>query len=442
MSVNVICELVEEDKPSIRAALMRTGAVSVLAHHSNQVKAVRALLSLAKYKYTHSDICNHLEAILDRTLTPDPIHLLCTYAVGVLHRCLPAILVRLTNGRRLYATMVARLLCLTHMQPSAHVLLERTLRTRPNENVDAIVVASPLFNIYSPQEVAFYNVVARRCPHATAKRFGKYLIRDVCRDAAPCMLETLRLCMNYLEEDVFCSDMIDCILDSTKPMVSCTMAQVFFRCAQTDASAVRVAASHTRWGAFVTYLRETTETNKTIGSLSPALLLQIALHQGLDEASQAYLREHLLQFPHRFSFTATENIDALRSIVDVAIELNLPLPMYRQYLTSIEDHEAALRQHKRLAELHLDDIVPPDAFQCPITMEPMKDPVVASDGHTYERSSLQRILDMSDHRSPLTRELLDRRTMIPNINLKKRIRDYADEICSIAEKAQKMYRRS
>ena len=50
--------------------------------------------------------------------------------------------------------------------------------------------------------------------------------------------------------------------------------------------------------------------------------------------------------------------------------------------------------------------------ECPITLEPCVDPVVASDGHTYERAAiLQVIADTAC--SPLTRARLDER-VVPN----------------------------
>ncbi len=44
---------------------------------------------------------------------------------------------------------------------------------------------------------------------------------------------------------------------------------------------------------------------------------------------------------------------------------------------------------------------------CPITKEVMVDPVLASDGHVYERSAIQRLVG---HASPLTRQPL-----LPNL---------------------------
>lgn len=86
------------------------------------------------------------------------------------------------------------------------------------------------------------------------------------------------------------------------------------------------------------------------------------------------------------------------------------------------------RRAKQLKDLGIDDISTPDDFLCPITKEPMRAPVVASDGHSYERDALMVHLQHSK-RSPLTREVLDPKVCTPNLVLKKRIRNHFDEMC-------------
>jgi hypothetical protein len=43
-------------------------------------------------------------------------------------------------------------------------------------------------------------------------------------------------------------------------------------------------------------------------------------------------------------------------------------------------------------------------FLCPIRMEIMKDPVVAADGHTYERGAIEDWFARGNSSSPMTRE--------------------------------------
>lgn len=64
-------------------------------------------------------------------------------------------------------------------------------------------------------------------------------------------------------------------------------------------------------------------------------------------------------------------------------------------------------------------------LRCPITLEIMHDPVIAGDGHSYERSAIERWL--SGHRtSPLTGRVMPSMTLLPNHRLRQLIQDLAD----------------
>jgi serine/threonine protein kinase len=65
----------------------------------------------------------------------------------------------------------------------------------------------------------------------------------------------------------------------------------------------------------------------------------------------------------------------------------------------------------------------PANFICPISLVMMEDPVICSDGHSYERSAIEEWLRTSD-RSPMTNETLANRTLIPNRALKLIIEGY------------------
>lgn len=54
---------------------------------------------------------------------------------------------------------------------------------------------------------------------------------------------------------------------------------------------------------------------------------------------------------------------------------------------------------------------------CPISQEPMSDPVVAADGHTYERSSIEKWL-AKNNTSPLTGLPLSHKNLTPNYTLR------------------------
>lgn len=67
----------------------------------------------------------------------------------------------------------------------------------------------------------------------------------------------------------------------------------------------------------------------------------------------------------------------------------------------------------------------PNMPSCPITSEPMIDPVVAADGHTYERAAIARWLQESD-KSPLTGSILPHKELVPNYGLLSSLQEQAD----------------
>ena len=68
----------------------------------------------------------------------------------------------------------------------------------------------------------------------------------------------------------------------------------------------------------------------------------------------------------------------------------------------------------------------PKEFICPITLEPMVDPVTASDGYTYERKAIEHSLSSGNSRSPMTNERMDDR-VVANRTLKIMIAEWADK---------------
>ncbi len=62
----------------------------------------------------------------------------------------------------------------------------------------------------------------------------------------------------------------------------------------------------------------------------------------------------------------------------------------------------------------------PQEYVCPITLLPMNDPVIASDGHSYEREAIVQWLKTNPN-SPLTRQPMNVNTLQPNPSLKAAI---------------------
>ena len=135
---------------------------------------------------------------------------------------------------------------------------------------------------------------------------------------------------------------------------------------------------------------------------------------------------------------AGDDAAALQEAIDQAAAVRVAdavlQPAHTKLAAMREAAEAARRE--RRTSLGLDELKTPDEFVCPITFEVMQDPVVASDGHTYERSAIEEVLALPEERrkSPLTREPLQA-TLFPNRALKNRIAAHEQEAEALAEKA-------
>jgi hypothetical protein len=66
----------------------------------------------------------------------------------------------------------------------------------------------------------------------------------------------------------------------------------------------------------------------------------------------------------------------------------------------------------------------PNGFECPITLEVMTDPVIAADGHSYERAGIEAYFRSGQNKSPITRAVFATQNLMPNIALKKAIEDW------------------
>ena len=83
--------------------------------------------------------------------------------------------------------------------------------------------------------------------------------------------------------------------------------------------------------------------------------------------------------------------------------------------------EEKLRQMQEdTARLQALEKIARDDFLCPITMEIMNDPVVALDGHTYERDAITEWYTKHDN-SPMTGLPVDSKSLVANHTLRSAI---------------------
>jgi len=87
--------------------------------------------------------------------------------------------------------------------------------------------------------------------------------------------------------------------------------------------------------------------------------------------------------------------------------------------------EAAEEAAKEEAAKEADADEPPDDLICPITQELMNDPVIAADGHTYERVAIERWLK-TNTTSPKSGDELEMTAIFPNHLVRRMIREWQE----------------
>jgi hypothetical protein len=73
---------------------------------------------------------------------------------------------------------------------------------------------------------------------------------------------------------------------------------------------------------------------------------------------------------------------------------------------------------EQLDALHKQSPLWSSAFICPLTKEILQDPVVLSDGRTYEREAILDFFKKSGFTSPITKQSVDSKVLLPNIDLR------------------------
>ncbi len=89
----------------------------------------------------------------------------------------------------------------------------------------------------------------------------------------------------------------------------------------------------------------------------------------------------------------------------------------------IPSRNAGVSLQQMYIEVSEMDIEIPNEFLCPIGMSLMIDPIICADGHTYDRTNIEKWLRRSD-KSPKTGDRLESKMTIPNHALKNIIDDF------------------
>ncbi|PVD37339.1 hypothetical protein C0Q70_04338 [Pomacea canaliculata] len=137
------------------------------------------------------------------------------------------------------------------------------------------------------------------------------------------------------------------------------------------------------------------------------------------EQYQDRFRENIIDGSELLALTSSD----LETILGVA-----PLGHRNKILRNREVSKMQMVPKSEAKEIKLPDLSSHDELLCPITREIMKDPVIAADGYTYDRSAIQAWLESGKDRSPMTNTVLDHRSLTPNRTLKMVIERFLEQM--------------
>lgn len=157
-------------------------------------------------------------------------------------------------------------------------------------------------------------------------------------------------------------------------------------------------------------------------------VVRTALHRLVPNV-EGIVAEHNLR-----SVLGGDDASRIRSSIEEATKQGVSdevLDLARKRIVQLESSAETLSKKSALG---IADMEYPSDLCCPITRLPMIDPVVLSDGNTYEKGAVHKLFSTDGpYVSPLTREPLNTSVVIRNRTLLKRIHDYDAEMIRCAE---------
>ena len=161
-----------------------------------------------------------------------------------------------------------------------------------------------------------------------------------------------------------------------------------------------------------TSLQKAKDLHDAIGSL-------IKSYEENQSASMAFLETTMKTIDDK----ANEQLQRAREIIGSISTATSP----RSSNASVARMPVVLTQDE-----HASDDQPPPDLVCPITFELMEDPVVASDGHTYERKAIEQAIETARQkgeavRSPMTNEVLPTTMLHSNMIVKRLCQEWNEK---------------
>lgn len=197
-----------------------------------------------------------------------------------------------------------------------------------------------------------------------------------------------------------------------------------------DSALAHSVAALESWKDHVLNEQKTLQNN--VATATARLQTEFGQTKSLLEKEIKKRQKELLRLQTKLQDEEAVHKERLQGLADDTATWNASVD---QQVTTVGDRikgllrELEFRQTKRKLERRE---APPPELVCCITLELMRDPVIAvADGHTYERHAIEKVFANSRGRtcrSPRTGQAMDTRQLVSNVAIRAMCRDYADRV--------------
>lgn len=427
-ATQLICKMIENDCLS-RSKIVKMGGLDVLLKNIDNIECLKCLeILVSKSRLAKSKFSPTLSFFRQLSKEDRPTRLSYFWSISK-H-------VQITRER--FQLLCSSIFANASMNPPLATELAKRLLIY-NFSPVVVFLTSSLGKTYDVRVNLLYDVLAKSDPcirRTLAKRLGRSVVSSLScqyRVSGAYLLKTLA---HDLRLDCIQPYLVDILISDTSFVMVFVVHCLIHKYGE-QASEQLQKSKH--WNALLSYLCSTDEIRNSRARF--ALLLQFYMSGAeIDCKTDTKLAGIIAAHPEVFYIVPTREREALERIVQVGRRLKLTDASLEPHIGILKEFQKKDMQKRSLESVGLFDYALPSEFTCPVTLDEFVEPVIASDGHTYEKQTLERIFK-STCLSPLTRETLNPKIMIPNLNLKKRMDALPDEIFhAIVESKRKRQR--
>lgn len=414
-SLQLICKMILENDPTTRAKVVKLGGLDLLLEnvdHKECLKCIDILVSnsrLAKSRFSpRTSFFRHFAE------EKDPERLFYFWSIS------KAAFITRDRYQILCSSIFGN--ATVHI-PLATELMKKLLTYKFSPVISFL--ASNFGKPYDIRANLLYDLLAKRDPcirRTLAKRIGKEVIASLSFQQRMSGVVLLRTLASDLRIDCLQPYIVNIVLKDNSFGMVVVMHALVHKFGDVAVESFQISR---QWKSLLAFLCSKEELQSSRARY--ALLLQLYMSGGKpDNETNDAFSQIIASTPEIFNIMPTKDRLAVERVVQVGRLLNVSDNMLEPHLGILQHFQRIDEQRRKLESIGMSLSMPTD-FTCPVTLEEFIEPVVASDGHTYEKETLVRILN-STQVSPLTREALDSRTMIPNLSLKKRMLAFPDDL--------------